>query len=83
MNNNKTIKLRYFASLRELAQKSEETIQSKAKTCEDLYKQLQHTYDFPLDSHQVKVSVNQSFQDMSTSLNNEDEIVFIPPVAGG
>lgn len=79
----KTIRIRYFASMKDAAGKSTEELQTNAATAEDLYAEIDRHYNFPLKSSLVKVSINGAFAARDASLKSGDEIVFIPPVAGG
>ncbi|MCM2348827.1 MAG: molybdopterin converting factor subunit 1 [Bacteriovoracaceae bacterium] len=78
------IKVRYFASLREKAGKSQEemTIQT-GKDLSDLYRALRLKYDFSLAENEIKYSVNNEYVEPNIPINENDVIVFIPPVAGG
>lgn len=78
-----SIKVRYFASFREKAKISEEKIQSFSGTGNELYDFLNEKYNFGLDKKIVRLSLNGSYKDLSTMINEGDEVVFIPPVAGG
>ncbi len=77
------LKIRYFANLREEANKAEEILETSAKTAQDVYRELKSKYNFSLDSDFVKLSLNQKYVDINSQLNEGDELVFIPPVAGG
>lgn len=78
------IKIRYFASLREKADKSQEEMTiNTGKDLRDLYLDLSVKYDFPLGPNEIKYSVNNEYVEPSVALNENDVIVFIPPVAGG
>lgn len=77
------LKIRYFASLRDGAGKSEEWIESTAKTAAGAYAEIKQKYGFVLDSSELRAAVNGSFAEMDSSLKNGDELVFIPPVSGG
>lgn len=85
MNNpkNKTVHLSYYALLREERGIGDETIHTSATTALDLYKELQVRHNFSLTEDSVKVSVNDTFSSWQTELNDDDRIVFIPPVSGG
>jgi len=80
---NKTLKIGYYALLREQRGISEETIESSAKTPEELYAALKEAHGFSLDAPQLKVVVNDAFKPWDTPLKSNDNVVFIPPVAGG
>ena len=77
------IHLRYYALLREQAGRQTETVDTAARTPEALYAALAARHGFRLAQSQLKVAVNASFTDWSRPLAEGDEVVFIPPVAGG
>jgi molybdopterin converting factor subunit 1 len=77
------LRLRYFALFREQAGRREETLATTAATPALLYEELATRYGFRLGRAQLQVAVNGAFADWSTPLVDGDEIVFIPPVAGG
>jgi molybdopterin synthase sulfur carrier subunit len=79
----KQVKLRYFAILREEARKAEEWVETQAEDVAGLFAQLQQRYGFSLSAELVKVAINQEYRDFSSPIEAADEIVFIPPVAGG
>jgi molybdopterin converting factor subunit 1 len=77
------VHLRYYALLREQAGRQTETIETAALTPGDLYAELAARHGFRLAQTQLKVAVNDSFTEWSHPLADGDEVVFIPPVAGG
>ena len=78
------VKVRYFASLREQAGKSQEDIEiEKGKNLKDIYQELSQRYGFTLLPQEIKYSVNNDYVDQIIKLNENDVVVFIPPVAGG
>ena len=79
----KTVHIQYFAALRELAHRSTETLRSDAATPAQLYGELLARYGFTLDPDDIRVVINDEFGDWSTALKDGDDIVFLPPVAGG
>ncbi len=83
MPNEKTIHIRYFASLREERGASEEAVKTTARTPKELYAELQRRYPFRLTGDMLKVAVNDSFQSWDVELEDNDTVVFIPPVSGG
>jgi molybdopterin converting factor subunit 1 len=78
-----SISVRYFAALREQSGKSEEALDTPARTAGELYADLRGRYGFALAAHQVKVAVNQEYRSLDHVLAAGDEVVFIPPVSGG
>jgi molybdopterin converting factor subunit 1 len=77
------LRLRYFASLREETGRSTETIETAAATPAALYAELAGRYGLRLAQAQLQVAVNAAFADWDRPLADDDEVVFIPPVAGG
>jgi molybdopterin converting factor subunit 1 len=75
--------LRYYALLREEAGTQSETVDTAAATPAALYAELAARHGFRLAASQLRVAVNASFSGWEHSLKDGDEVVFIPPVAGG
>jgi molybdopterin-guanine dinucleotide biosynthesis protein A len=80
---NKTVRIQYYAILREQAGRNEETLDTSAGTPAELYAELRQRYPFQLGPEQLKVALNSEFGDWQTPLRHGDTVVFIPPVAGG
>lgn len=77
------IRVQYYALLREQAGRSDETLQSTARTPRELYDELRARHPFTLGTEVLRVAVNGDFGDWSQPLADGDAVVFIPPVAGG
>jgi molybdopterin converting factor small subunit len=77
------VSLQYYALLREQAGRQSETVVTQAATPAALYAELAARHGFRLPASQLKVAVNAAFSDWERPLADGDEIVFIPPVAGG
>ena len=77
------IRLKYYALLREQAGCGEEELDTSAAEPAALYEELARRHGFSLSRSQLKVAVNAEFSDWSRPLADGDEVVFIPPVAGG
>jgi molybdopterin synthase sulfur carrier subunit len=80
MNN---IKVSYFASLREQAGCSSQTLTTDARTLQDLFTELNDSIQFSLDPSFIKVAVNEKYVSWETLITLEMHVVFIPPVSGG
>jgi molybdopterin converting factor subunit 1 len=80
---NKTIKIEYFAILREQRGLSSETISTAAETAADLYAELRARHPFTLPFERLRVAINGEFAASSAAVRDGDTLVFIPPVAGG
>ena len=79
----KTIRVQYFALLREQAGRSDESLSTSAGNPRELYEELRKRYPFTLAPEMLRVAVNTEFGDWAQPLSNGDSVVFIPPVAGG
>ena len=77
------VRLRYFAILREQAGGSCEERETSSATVEDLYGEIKKENGFDLEKEFIRVACNGDFVGLDCSLADGDEIVFIPPVAGG
>jgi molybdopterin-guanine dinucleotide biosynthesis protein A len=77
------IRVQYYALLREQAGRSEETLETTARTPRELYEELRTRHPFTLGAEVLRVAVNAEFGDWSQPLAAGDSVVFIPPVAGG
>ncbi|MCF3651727.1 MoaD/ThiS family protein [Synoicihabitans lomoniglobus] len=79
----KTYQIRYFAILREQRGLAHETRPSAAPDAQALYQELQDEYGFTLPVDRLRAAINGEFAAWPAPLADGDEIVFIPPVAGG
>lgn len=82
-NKLKTVRVDYFALLKEQRGLSSENLQTKSSTVLELYEELQSKHGFSLKHASIAVALNDEFADWSTSISESDKVVFIPPVAGG
>lgn len=78
-----SIKIRYFASLRDARGLAMERRTIPVVSATELYRDLQDAYKFRLDPSEVRVAINGRFAPMQTQLCHGDELAFIPPVSGG
>tara|TARA_Y100000590_G_C15253278_1_gene838310 strand:+ start:252 stop:503 length:252 start_codon:yes stop_codon:yes gene_type:complete len=77
------ISVHYFAKLRDLANKEQESIEIAVNsTPKDIYKQLDEMYGLP-NTPNLKIAINDSFASWESELKDKDKLVFIPPVTGG
>jgi len=77
------INVTYYAMFREQAGCSGETIDADAADAVALFDQLKEKHGFSMCRSHVRLAVNDAFVDWNTPLNDGDQLVFIPPVAGG
>ena len=78
-----TIRVQYYALLREQAGRSDETLTTHARDARELYAELAQRYPFTLPVEVLRVAINAEFGDWTQPLKAGDAVVFIPPVAGG
>lgn len=78
-----TIRVRYYAAFREARGLHEETLATETSTAGELYDYLREKYRFTLSREDLRVAINDAFAAWDDPLSAGDELVFIPPVAGG
>ncbi len=79
----KSIKIQYFAILREQAKLDSEEIITDVATPRELYRHLQKKHHFSLGENIMKCAINDNFRDLDNPIADGDKVVFIPPVSGG
>ena len=79
----RSVRVQYFAILREQSGLREEQIDTIARNPGELYDELRARHGFTLDRSALRVAVNEEFGAWDQPLLSGDSIVFIPPVAGG
>lgn len=76
-----SIKVRYFASLKDQVGRSEDELNTKnALTVFDVWQQLNPQITMP---ESVLAAVNMDYVAMNAMVNEGDEVAFFPPVTGG
>lgn len=76
------IKLYYFARLRELTGKAEETLEKNKITVEQLLDWAEDTYP-GFGKDMIHVAVNEEYALKDDIIETGDVCAFIPPVSGG
>lgn len=79
----KKIHIKYFAVLKEERGLDDEVVETERNTAQELYEDLQKQYGFTMTTRLMRVSINKTFAPWETEIQDGDELVFIPPVAGG
>ena len=78
------IRVRYFASIREVLRIDEEEIEIKdGATVMDLISELKQRHEFLSMKEQLLIAVDGSFAQPSTVIKPGDEVALFPPVSGG
>lgn len=76
-----SIKVRYFASLKESVGHSEdELVFKQTLSVSDVWKQANNDLDRP---DNILAAVNMEYVEFDTLVNDDDEVAFFPPVTGG
>jgi len=78
-----SVSIRYFALLREQRGLAQEQLATGAPSPAALYEELRARHGFTLPADRVRAAINGEFAAPGAALREGDEIVFIPPVAGG
>lgn len=78
-----TLHIQYFAILREQRGLTTETLSTAAGTARELYDELRVAHGFTLPSSRLRVAIDGEFAAWDTPLRDGQQLVFIPPVAGG
>ena len=79
----KTLRVSYFAVLREQRGIGEERVSTDAETAGELYEELRKLHRFTLRADRLRVAINDEFEPWTAAVRDGDALVFIPPVAGG
>ena len=78
-----TVTVRYFAVLRDRAGTSFESVTTDAKTVRELVDKLIVDRKLGLPPSLVRIAKNGAFVEDNSLLTDGDEVVLLPPVAGG
>lgn len=75
-----SIKVRYFASIREALGRNGDELVTKSGMTVDQVWQIAAQVPVPMNTI---VAVNEEFSDWQQSVSDGDEVAFFPPVTGG
>lgn len=73
----------YFAVFRERAGCQSEALKTSAQTAAELYAEVADRHGFADARDRCKVAINGTLAAWESGLENGDEVLFFPPVAGG
>jgi molybdopterin converting factor small subunit len=79
----KKVQIFYFAKFKTYAGKESEILETSAEDLLDLYAEISQRYAFGMDAPKVRAAINDEFSPWNTKIVDGNQIVFIPPVAGG
>ncbi|MCE9557597.1 MAG: MoaD/ThiS family protein [Armatimonadetes bacterium] len=77
------VRVRYFAVLRDRAGIAEELLVTESKSARSLVDEIILLRNLGLPSPLIRIAINGQFAEDDDSVNDGDEVVLIPPVAGG
>jgi molybdopterin synthase sulfur carrier subunit len=78
-----TLKVLYFASLRDAAGRADEMVDTGATDLRALYGALAARHGFALPVERLRVAVDGAFARWDDAPAEGSEVAFIPPVSGG
>lgn len=73
----------YFAVFRECAGRDREAVSTSSRTAAELYEEVADRHGFADGHERCKVAINGALSSWESAIENGDEILFFPPVAGG
>ena len=77
------VRVRYFALFREQAGCESEAVDWSGGSAAELFKLVAKTHPSLQNQAAALVAINDEMCDWTTPLNEDDEVLFFPPVAGG
>ncbi len=78
-----TVNVRYFALLRDQRGLESESVECKSATVAEFVANLAQAHQFSLPPSRIRAAVNGEFAEDDQALMDGDNVVLIPPVAGG
>ena len=79
----KTIEMQHFAGFRDLRGCASESYDTTAASPRELFLELGLQEAVPLESHWLKVAINDDFAEWDDPLEAGDRVVFMMPMSGG
>jgi len=77
------VRVRYFALFREQAGCASEAVNWPGGTAAKLFQMMAEKHPALQNQAAALVAINDEMSDWETALNDGDEVLFFPPVAGG
>ena len=81
------ITVKYFASLKAIAEKEEEQIEVQSSISmdqlSDIISKISPRIGDIIRDNKIMISVNQEMADADTVIHDGDEVAFLPPFSGG
>ena len=73
----------YFAVFRERAGCDSESVTTASRTAAELFGEVADRHGFADARERCKVAINGALASWESALNQGDDVLFFPPVAGG
>jgi len=77
------VRILYFASLRDAADRDSEDVATIGSDVRALYEELRRRHGFTMPAERLRVAVNGEFAGWDRALADGDEVAFLPPMSGG
>lgn len=77
------IRVRYFAAFREATGIGSEDLDTRARSPAELFRECSQRHRGLQNYSSSLVAINDEMADWDAALNENDEVLFFPPVAGG
>lgn len=78
-----TVTVRYFAVFREQAGCDQELVETPHRKAGELFAELALQHNFADPTSRCKVAINDELTSWDAQLQDGDQVLFFPPVAGG
>jgi molybdopterin converting factor subunit 1 len=79
----KVIEVKWFAAYREAAGVGAETVHTNTATAAELFVEMQRKHPALASFSAALLAINDEMADWNRALQDGDEVLFFPPVAGG
>lgn len=79
----KTVRLEFFAQIREDLGTAAESFQTECTTAAELYDELEAKYRFRSTRSVTRVAINEQLTSWESPIHDGDTVVFLTPFGGG
>ena len=77
------IMVKWFAAYRDATGTAEESIETEARTVEELFKEMMQLHEQLAIYSSAMVAINDEMATPGSTIKAGDKVLFFPPVAGG
>ena len=79
----KSIKVLYFAILKDERGLDSEVIETEVSNAQELYCEIKDKHQLTIAPERLTVAINDEMSSWQEKLSSNDVVAFLPPVAGG